>query len=156
MEYGQGRCCARLVFDLVSPSFFSSVFACLAVTNTHIMSYADGRYAPVPGSRSGPPPPYKEYAEPAPRGSKWNPRNWTRKTILIALGVAAIALVVLIVAIYFGVQNNSYPDYTPLTYQLQDTYSGQDFFDNFDYFTGYDPTYGFVSTAGTPTTARYG
>ena len=91
------------------------------------------------------PPPYKDYGSPAPRRSKFDPRGWTRKTILIALGVAIVALIVLIVAIYFGVQNNSYPDYAPLTYTLQDTYSGPDFFDNFDYFTGWDPTQGFVS-----------
>lgn len=129
--------------------FFSSCRACLSCfARLHnIMSYSDERY-PLggnTGSPFGPPPAWKEYEQPSPRGSKWNPRNWSRKTILIALGVAAIVLVVLIVGIYFGVQNNSYPDYTPLTYQLQDTYSGPDFFNNFDYFTGYDPTYGFVS-----------
>lgn len=39
---------------------------------------------------------------------------------------------------------NEYPDYSALTYTLQDTYSGTSFFDGFDYFTGYDPTSGFV------------
>lgn len=62
----------------------------------------------------------------------------------MALGAGIVALIVLIVAIYFGVHDDSYPDYSPLAYQLQDTYSGETFFDNFDYFTGYDPTYGFV------------
>lgn len=113
------------------------------------MSYPSERHGLVDGAGTtfGPPPPYKAYNAPSPRGSKYNPKNWSRKTVLIALGVAIVALIVLIVAIYFGVHDKSYPDYTPLAYHLQDTYSGQDFFQNFDYFTGYDPTYGFVSAA---------
>lgn len=111
------------------------------------MSYPSERHGLVAGAQStfGPPPPYKEYETPSPRGSKWNPKTWSRKTILIALGVAAIALIVLIVALYFGLKDEAYPNYTALSYTLQDTYSGSDFFDSFDYFTGYDPTYGFVS-----------
>lgn len=111
------------------------------------MSYPSERHGLVGGAGNdfgAPPPPYKQYDAPSPRGSKWNPKSWSRKTVLIALGAAIVALIVLIVAIYFGVNNSSYPDYTPLTYQLQDTYTGSSFFDNFDYFTGYDPTYGFV------------
>ena len=113
------------------------------------MSYPDERHGLVGHERnlfSAPPPPYKDYDSTplAPRASKWNPKSWTRKTLLIVLGVGILALIILIVAIYFGVHNNSYPDYSPLQYQLQDTFAGSDFFDDFEYFTGYDPTYGFV------------
>lgn len=112
------------------------------------MSYMSERHELKGGfgaTSAGPSQPWKEYESPAPRASKWNPRTWSRRTILLALGAAVILLVVLIVAIYFGVHNSSsYPDYAPLAYTLQDTYAGQDFFDNFNYFTGYDPTFGFV------------
>lgn len=103
------------------------------------MSYNDERYGLVGGSGGhfgAPPPPYKEYDASASRTSRWNPKGWSRKTLLIALGVAIVVLIVLIVAIYFGVHNNAYPDYAPLAYTLQDTYAGSNFFDGFDYFTG--------------------
>ncbi|KAG6008848.1 hypothetical protein E4U43_000090 [Claviceps pusilla] len=75
----------------------------------------------------------------------WNPRYWTRK---IWIGVAAVVVIVIIiivaVAVSLSKKNNSYPDYSPLTYNLQDTYAGETFFDQFDYKTGYDPAQGFV------------
>ncbi|KAG6021679.1 hypothetical protein E4U41_002429 [Claviceps citrina] len=75
----------------------------------------------------------------------WNPRYWTRK---IWIGFVAIVIIIIIVivavAVSLGKKNSSYPDYPPLTYNLQDTYAGETFFDQFNYMTGYDPAQGFV------------
>jgi len=91
------------------------------------------------------PPPYKAYGDShVARASRWNPKTWTRRTLLAVISASVVALIVLIVALYYGLRSKPYPDYTPLQYQLTDTYSGNDFFDQFDYFTGYDPTGGFV------------
>lgn len=77
-------------------------------------------------------------------GSRWNPRNWSRRTIIIAIVAAVIIIVAIIVGAVEGTKQTAYPDYTKLTYTLQDTFQGEDFFDNFDYFDGYDPSAGFV------------
>ncbi|CAM1508179.1 Fc.00g050270.m01.CDS01 [Cosmosporella sp. VM-42] len=74
----------------------------------------------------------------------WNPRYWRKR---VWAGVVAAIIIVIIIIIAVAVtqsKNNSYPDYTELSYSLKDTYSGESFFDQFDYFTGYDPTSGFV------------
>jgi len=98
------------------------------------------------------------YEKPAPsHGSKWSPRNWSKKIWIIVGVVAAIIIAVIIIGAVLGTQKSSYPDYSPLSYTLQDTYSGTSFFDNFDYFTGYDPTHGFVHyvPAATAMSAQY-
>lgn len=83
-------------------------------------------------------------------GSRWNPRNWGRRTIIV-VGLAVIVLiVVVIVAAVLGVRANAYPDYSKLNYALKDNFTGPSFFDNFDYFTGYDPTGGFVHYVDQP------
>ncbi|KAK4505601.1 hypothetical protein PRZ48_003564 [Zasmidium cellare] len=95
----------------------------------------------------GPPPPYDSIdslGKTVPKGSKWNPKNWTKVTILCVIAGAVVVIAAIIVGAVLGTKSSSYPDYSPLTYTLQDTYSGTGFFDNFDYFTGYDPTSGFV------------
>ena len=69
---------------------------------------------------------------------------WSKKVVIIASILAVIAIVAIIVGAVLGTRASSYPDYSALSYTLQDTYSGTSFFDNFDYFTGYDPTSGFV------------
>ncbi|KAK2593220.1 hypothetical protein QQS21_009060 [Conoideocrella luteorostrata] len=74
----------------------------------------------------------------------WNPRYWTRK---IWIGVVALVVIIIVVVVAVAVtvsKKNRYPDYSPLTYKLQDTYAGESFFDQFTYRTGYDPAGGFV------------
>ena len=84
------------------------------------------------------------------RSSRWNPRSWSRKT-LIALAVASVVLlIIIIVAAVLGTKANAYPDYSKLNYTLKDSYTGSSFFDNFDYFTGYDPSDGFVHYVDQP------
>ncbi|KAH6654982.1 concanavalin A-like lectin/glucanase domain-containing protein [Truncatella angustata] len=76
--------------------------------------------------------------------SKWDPRGWRKRTWA---GIAAVLIIAIIAGVVAGVlvaKANRYPDYSKLSYSLEDTYSGTDFFDNFDYFEGYDPTSGFV------------
>ncbi|KAI1864862.1 uncharacterized protein JN550_008682 [Neoarthrinium moseri] len=97
---------------------------------------------------SGQPPSYAN-AQLPPRDmkgepSRWNPRYWRKRTWA---GVALAVIVAIVVGVVAGVlvaKANRYPDYTKLTYTLEETYSGTDFFDNFDYFEGYDPSGGFV------------
>lgn len=64
----------------------------------------------------------------------WSIRRW------IIIGVSAVILLVIIIAVAVGVTNavrrNAYPDYSKLNYTLADTYSGTDFFNNFNYFSG--------------------
>lgn len=55
----------------------------------------------------------------------WNPRFWSRR-VWIFSGV--IVIVIIVVAVVAGVlagksssSSNAYPDYSPLSYQLQDT-----------------------------------
>jgi len=102
---------------------------------------------------SSAPPSYEK----ASAGSKWAPRNWGKKTI-IGLSVATVLIIAAVVlGAYFGTRSGNYPDYSELSYTLQDTYSGTDFFDNFDYFTGYDPSSGFVHYVpnATATSSQY-
>lgn len=91
------------------------------------------------------PPPSKGFPEkPA---SQWNPHSWTKRTkIIVAVAITAVVIIIAVVvgAVVGTRNNNSYPDYSPLAYSLQDNYSGPNFFDNFDYFNEADPTNGFV------------
>lgn len=89
----------------------------------------------------GPPPTYEKAAT---SGSKWAPRNWSKKTLMAVIAGSVLIIAAIIVGAVVGSEENSYPDYSALDYTLLDTYSGTDFFDNFDYFTGYDPSDGFV------------
>ncbi|OCK75986.1 glycoside hydrolase family 16 protein, partial [Lepidopterella palustris CBS 459.81] len=92
------------------------------------------------------PPPYEELKT----QSRTNPKTWGRKVwIGVAVGTVVV-LIAIIVGAAVGVHNNAYPNYSKLTYSLQDTYSGTGFFDNFDYFTGYDPSGGFVHYVDAP------
>jgi len=90
-------------------------------------------------------------------GSKWAPRNWSKKTLLGVIAAAVIIIAAIIIGAVLGTKSSAYPDYSTLSYTLQDTYSGTDFFDNFDYFTGYDPSSGFVHyvPAETATSSEY-
>ncbi|OAQ64750.1 glycoside hydrolase family 16 [Pochonia chlamydosporia 170] len=80
----------------------------------------------------------------ATRRPWWNPRYWTRR-IWIGVVVVVVIIVAVVIAVAVTVtKKNAYPDYSTLTYNLQDTYGGQNFFDQFNYFTGYDPAQGLV------------
>lgn len=96
---------------------------------------------------SGPPPPPYESIDSlgkAPTTSKWNPKNWSKLTILGVVAAVIIVIVAVVVGAVLGTKANAYPDYSAINYTLVDTYSGTTFFDEFDYFTGYDPSSGFV------------
>ncbi|CAJ2507885.1 Uu.00g090710.m01.CDS01 [Anthostomella pinea] len=74
----------------------------------------------------------------------WKPKGWRKRTWAI---IAVVLVAIILAAVLAGVlvtKANRYPDYSALSYSLQDEYSGSTFFDNFDYFTGYDPAEGFV------------
>ncbi|KAI7189963.1 putative endo-1,3(4)-beta-glucanase [Hortaea werneckii] len=103
----------------------------------------------------GPPPSYDKAQ--AGTGSKWAPKNWTKKTMIaVAIGVCVLIAVIIIAAVLGSrAASGSYPDYSPLNYTLKDTYHGTDFFDNFNYFTGYDPTSGFVHYVPNTTAQQY-
>lgn len=74
----------------------------------------------------------------------YDPRGWSLlKKALVGLGIV-IFIIVVILAPYYGVKLNRYPDYSPLDYRLVDTYEGTTFFEQFNYFTEDDPTNGFV------------
>ena len=81
---------------------------------------------------------------PSTASSRWNPKNWSRRTLIVAAVVVVVVIVAVIVGAVEGTKNAAYPDYTKLTYSLQDTFAGENFFDNFNYFDGYDPSAGFV------------
>jgi hypothetical protein len=78
----------------------------------------------------------------------YNPRGWSLlKKVLVGLG-AIIFIIVVILAPYYGVKLNRYPNYTALDYRIVDTYSGASFFEQFNYFTDEDPTDGHVVYVG--------
>lgn len=88
------------------------------------------------------------YEKATARSSTWSPKTWKKKTrivVIIAI-VAAIIIIAVVVGAVLGTRNNnnSYPDYAPLTYRLEDVYSGPDFFDDFNFFNEPDPTHGFL------------
>ena len=110
---------------------------------------------------SGPPPPY-EYSTSA-RRSRWDPRGWSRRSLILSVVGIVIVLIIIIAVATVEARNGRYPDYSKLSYQLQETCKisylrrvdywlidtnqtdeGSTFFDNFNYFTGYDPSQGFV------------
>ncbi|KAK4545367.1 hypothetical protein LTR36_003547 [Oleoguttula mirabilis] len=84
------------------------------------------------------------YGKAAQGGSKWAPRNWSKKTLLAVIAAAVIIVAAIVIGAVVGTKSAAYPNYSKLSYTLQDTYSGTDFFDSFDYYTGYDPSSGFV------------
>lgn len=91
-----------------------------------------------------PPPSYEKVTK---QTSAWNPKAWTKKTKIIvgAVLAAIIIIIVIIVGAVVGTQNsNSYPDYSQLSYRLEDTYGGTTFFDDFTFFNAADPTHGFL------------
>lgn len=77
-------------------------------------------------------------------GSRWNPKNWSKKALIGVAAGAVVLITAIIVVVFLEIRSNTYPSYSRLTYALEDTYSGANFFDNFDYFTGFDPAHGFV------------
>ena len=102
-------------------------------------------YTNVNAYSSSAPPPYSMNYDPGPaRRSKWNPKSWPRWLLFTLVGIVIFIIIIIIAAAVKASKSSAYPDYTKLTYSLEDSYSGTDFFDNFDYFTGYDPSSGFV------------
>jgi hypothetical protein len=87
-----------------------------------------------------------EKATQTPTKPRWNPKTWTKKTqIIVGVTAAAIVIIVAVVAgAVLGTRRSTYPDYSQLTYSLQDTYSGTGFFDDFNFFNAADPANGFV------------
>lgn len=101
-----------------------------------------GNYAAVPGGRGGGGSDDEDYED---GNSPWyDPRGWSKCTILIVLGVVAAVIIAVVVGAVEGTKKNRYPDYSKLNYRLVEEYSGTTFFDKFDYYSGEDPTHGFV------------
>lgn len=59
--------------------------------------------------------------------------------------VVGTAILAVLSSFIQGSKAQSYPDYSPVQYQLQDTYEGPSFFDQFNYYSDDDPTDGFVT-----------
>lgn len=102
------------------------------------------------------PPPYSELhpEKAAAAPSKWNPLHWPLWAKLWGGLFVVAAIVAIVVGAYFGTKENAYPDYSKLTYSIQDRYEGTDFFDNFYYWNTYDPAEGFVQYANIPSVYR--
>lgn len=93
---------------------------------------ATGGYAPTAGGSGG-------------AGAAWyNPRGWSKRTILIVAGVVVAVIIAVVVGAVEGTKKNRYPNYSKLNYRLVEDYSGTTFFDKFGYYSGEDPTNGFV------------
>ncbi|GAB7348803.1 hypothetical protein MBLNU459_g7521t2 [Dothideomycetes sp. NU459] len=91
------------------------------------------------------PPPYHEFDYgKTSAASKWNPLHWPLWAKITAAAATVIVIVAIIVGAVEGTKSGAYPDYSKLTYAIQDRYEGTDFFSNFNYFEGYDPASGFV------------
>lgn len=97
-----------------------------------------GGYAAVAGGDHG-----KDAG--AGAGAAWyDPRGWSKRTILVVLGVVAAVIIAVVVGAVEGTKKNRYPNYSKLNYRLVEDYSGPTFFDKFEYFSQEDPTHGFV------------
>ncbi|KAH9819871.1 Glycoside hydrolase family 16 protein [Teratosphaeria destructans] len=105
------------------------------------------------GDSYGPPPSYDKVQQPT--GSKWAPRNWSKKVRLGVFAAVAVVIAAIIIGAVLGSKANSYPDYSKLTYTLNKTYSGTGFFDDFQYYTGYDTSSGFVHYVPAATASQY-
>ena len=90
----------------------------MSYTQTATAYYDDG--SNVAQGNLGSPPPYYYNAPPKKR-HRWDPRSWTRRTKIIALGGGAILLIIIIVAAAVGSRDNRYPAYDKINYRLQDT-----------------------------------
>jgi hypothetical protein len=77
----------------------------------------------------------------------FSPRSWSLRKIAIASPELVVGTAILAVLFNFiqGAKAKSYPDYSPLRYQLLDSYQGPSFFDQFNYYSDDDPTDGFVT-----------
>ena len=64
-------------------------------------------------------PPY--YRSTQNLGSRLNPKNWSRRTIALAIIGAVVLLIIIVVGAVEGVKANRYPDYFSINYKLQDT-----------------------------------
>lgn len=74
-------------------------------------------------------------------------RSWSLRKRAIASPDLVIGTTILAVLFNFiqVAKAQSYPNYSPLRYQLQHTYEGASFFDHFNYYSDSDPTDGFVT-----------
>lgn len=69
----------------------------------------------------GPPPAYKVDREDTLAPKWWDARHWSKKTYLfVGLGLAVL-IAVLVVIIVEVEKKNAYPNYSALSYSLQDT-----------------------------------
>ena len=71
---------------------------------------------------SGPPPSY-DYSTSARgnRGSRLDPRGWSRITQILSVVGIVVALIIIIAVATVESRNGSYPNYSKLSYHLQDT-----------------------------------
>ena len=88
------------------------------------------------------PPAYEYPYQPRPGPRKY--AGLTKRQWLYTVVGAVIVLIIIIAVAVVVTKKNAYPNYSQLSYRLQDTYAGTGFFDNFNYFTGYDPAQGLV------------
>lgn len=77
--------------------------------------------------------------------SKWNPKGWPLwGKIAAGLLLVGIIIAIIVGAVVGSKNHKSYPNYSKLTYAIEDRYEGEGFFDDFDFFNDYDPAEGFV------------
>ena len=95
---------------------------------------------------------YQQPVDQAPQRPQWTPR----KKLFVGLAVfAAAAIIAIVIGVPVGVtrKKNQYPDYSRVSYKLQDTMQGESFFDGFTFYSGQDPTHGFVQYLNQPAAA---
>ena len=81
----------------------------------------------------------------APRRAKWNPLGWPKWGKIVGVLLVIAIIIGVIVGAVVGSRKSKYPDYSPLTYKIQERLEGEAFFDNFDFYDGTDPAGGFVT-----------
>jgi hypothetical protein len=76
-----------------------------------------------------------------------SPRSWSLRKRAIASPELLVGTAILAVLFNFiqGAKAQSYPDYSPIRYQILHSYGGPSFFDQFNYYSDDDPTDGFVT-----------
>lgn len=83
----------------------------------------------------------------APHRAKWNPLGWPKWAKFVGVLLIIGIIIGIIVGAVVGSRKNRYPNYSHLTYVIEDRFEGEAFFDNFDYFDDVDPAGGFVTYA---------